>query len=374
MRSEHKPYIPRVDHLRFVAALIVLLYHSFHHWVPLDIHPRNPLLTLIDEGHTGVGLFMVISGFIFGILTFGSDVRYGQYIRNRVLRIYPLLVFVVFLSAARPGDQAAPLTVFLNHLIPVSSFGFEGPQLVHFPQLWSIAVEFQIYLLFPFFLRFAERYGVRYLLAFIGLLLVVRLLVWASTGTVQMLAYGSVFGRLDQFLIGLMAGRLYRCRSDLLGNPAWLVLACAVELFTIWGFDRLGGFYGNGHPSKSPIWIGWPPVEALSWAFVLLAYVSCRWSLGATFDRVTAWLGSISYSIFVMHLLVFWAWQPRIGAQLVLSADPWLDALLKGSLIVLPSTIVVAAATYYLVERPFFRYQRSYLNEAPPETLKNRKN
>ena len=373
MRPEHKPYLPRVDHLRFVAAMIVLLFHTFHHWVPLDIHPRNPLLTLIDEGLTGVGLFMVISGFIFGVLTLGNDVRYGQYIRNRVLRIYPLLVFAVFLGAARSGQQIPPLTVLLNHLIPISSFGFEGPPLVNFSQLWSVAVEFQIYLLFPFFLRFANHYGDRYLLAFMGLLLVVRLLVWASTETVQMLAYGSIFGRADQFLIGLIAGRLYRRRGDLLGNPAWLVLACAVELVTIWGFDRLGGMYGNGYPSRSPIWIAWPTVEALSWSFVLLAYVSSRWSFGAAFERAAAWLGAISYSIFVMHLLVFWAWQPRIGAQLVLHADPWLNALLKGGLIVLPSTIAVAAATYYLIERPFFRYQRSYLTPIAPSTSKNSK-
>ena len=371
MRTEHKPYLPRVDHLRFLAATIVLLYHTFHHWVPLDIHPGNPLLTVIDEGHTGVGLFMVISGFIFGTLTLGSDVRYGQYLRNRVLRIYPLLIFAVFLGIAQSWERNNPITVVVNYLIPVSSFESMGPRLVHFPQLWSIAVEFQIYLLFPFFLRAAERYGIRYLLAFIGLLLIVRFLIWASTDTVQMLAYGSVFGRVDQFLIGLIVGRLYRRRRDLLGNPAWLLLACALELVTIWGFDRLGGFYGNGYPSGSPIWIGWPTVEGLSWAFVVLAYVSCRWSLGATFERVTAWLGAISYSIFVMHLLVFWAWQPQIGAQLVLSADPSLNALLKGVLIVLPSTIALAALTYYLIERPFFRYQRPYLTPISPPLSKN---
>lgn len=369
MRLEKQsPYIPRLDHLRFLAAMIVLLYHTFHQFVPLDVHPANPLLVLIDEGHTGVGLFFVISGFIFGVLTFGRDVRYWQYVRNRILRIYPLLVFAVFLGAARMREQISPSSLLFDHLLPISSFGFSGPQLVHFPQLWSIAVEFQIYLLFPFFLRFAERYGVRYWIVFIGLLLTTRLLVWSATETVQVLAYGSVFGRLDQFLVGLMAGRLYRSRDSVLSNPLFLVLACVVALGAVWTFDRLGGYYGNGYPAKHPMWIVWPLVEALAWAFVTLAYVNSRFSPGRRIGKALAWLGLISYSIFVMHFLVLYAWKPWIGVSLLLNADPWLDALLKGVLIVLPSTVLVAAMTYYLVERPFLRYQGTYLVDAPKNT------
>jgi len=361
----HSLYLPRLDHLRFLAAMIVLLYHAFHQFVPLDVHPGNPLLILIDEGHTGVGLFFVISGFIFGVLTFGRDVRYWQFVRNRVLRIYPLLVFAVFLGAARIREQIAPSALLFDHLLPIASFGFSGPQLADFPQLWSIAVEFQIYLLFPFLLRFGERYGVRYWLVFIGLLLTIRLLVWSATETVQVLAYGSVFGRLDQFLIGLMAGRLFRSRDGVLSNPWFLLLAVTVALGALWGFDRLGGYYGNGYPAKHPMWIGWPLIEGLAWAFVVLAYVNSRLSLGRWFGKALTWLGLISYSIFVMHFLVFYALKPWIATALVLNADPWLDALLKGVVIVLPSTILVAAMTYYLVERPFLRYQGTYLIDPP---------
>ena len=99
MYSDNTKYIERLDHLRFYAAAIVLVYHVLHIYVGETLSPRNPLVTLIYEGHTGVSLFMVLSGFIFSVISYEKEINYRSFIFNRFVRIYPLYTFAIFFSA-----------------------------------------------------------------------------------------------------------------------------------------------------------------------------------------------------------------------------------------------------------------------------------
>ena len=72
-------YIPEIDGLRFVAILVVVLYH-----VPIQIAIRsqeevasNPFWQLIGKGSRGVELFFLISGFILG-LPFAAHLLKGK--------------------------------------------------------------------------------------------------------------------------------------------------------------------------------------------------------------------------------------------------------------------------------------------------------
>ena len=96
MKGIQAPYLERLDHLRFYAAALVVLFHFFHSYAP-DLRANNPLMSLIDEGHTGIGLFMVISGFVFTWIAREREVSYAPFLFSRFVRIYPLFTFAVFL-------------------------------------------------------------------------------------------------------------------------------------------------------------------------------------------------------------------------------------------------------------------------------------
>jgi peptidoglycan/LPS O-acetylase OafA/YrhL len=86
-------YLSRLDHLRFIAAGLVVVYH-YSHMNLLQRGGSNPLVNLVREGHTGLALFIVMSGFLFGVITYHKEISYSRFIINRIIRIYPAYVFI----------------------------------------------------------------------------------------------------------------------------------------------------------------------------------------------------------------------------------------------------------------------------------------
>ncbi|HEV7456651.1 MAG TPA: acyltransferase [Roseococcus sp.] len=367
MQSANIAYMPRLDHLRFYAAFIVLLYHFFH---PMLAQQDNPLLLLllVREGYGGVALFMVLTGFILTSICLGREVRYRAFLMNRLLRIYPLYIVAVCIAAFAFGRQVdalsfVALATFLGNLSDV--------KLPHFPHLWTIMVEFQFYLLFPLLMIFVRRAGLGYLAGILALFLSMRLLVFFLDGTVQDASYWTLLGRLDQFVLGMLLAVLHRKRSTLLANPAWL----AVALLTLQGWLMAfvwwsGGYFGEDTPhSPSIAWAFSPLLEGAAYGFVLLAYLHVRWPLpaseamqrlGAQASAAFAWLGTISYSIYVRHFpfaMLHHRMMER-GWEMPIVGGVW---YLEFLFVLLPSILAVSALSYYVIERPFLAMRVKYL-------------
>ena len=78
--SAHR--LSRIDHLRAIAALLVATWHFTHTYVSPKVVPAWGILSIVEEGHTGVSLFCVISGFIFTYLYADSGIAYSAFIRK----------------------------------------------------------------------------------------------------------------------------------------------------------------------------------------------------------------------------------------------------------------------------------------------------
>ncbi|MEW6394285.1 MAG: acyltransferase family protein [Pseudomonadota bacterium] len=104
MQSPNRTYNLEADELRGAAALLVFFYHSINSGISSVMQTAkwpmssNPFVSIIYEGHTGVSLFMVLSGYILSSGTFGREIQYFGFLKNRILRIFPLMIVVLVFS------------------------------------------------------------------------------------------------------------------------------------------------------------------------------------------------------------------------------------------------------------------------------------
>jgi len=356
--SKNIGYIPRLDHLRFFAASLVVMYHYYHTVVPGGAPVQNPIYCLFSEGSSGVDLFFVLSGLIFGLISHGRKVRYFDFLVSRIVRIYPLYLFAIAVVVATHFGMfnALDSALLMFPIFEVASFpgGLPG-----FGQLWTIGLEFQFYLIFPFLAAFVLRSGPRYLWGLLALAIGLRWVYFTQGGPVRDLSYWSLLGRIDEFIAGLLASQLFARRPRLFSHPGHLVLSIAAMLGGIYWLTVWGGFF-NG--ADSPWWIVWSTVEGAFWAYLALSYLSCRIGVWSWLDESLARLGQLSFSIYVMHTYAV-LWTQKYLAPIHLTSSREADAALGGLLVCLPLAVLSAVPTYHLIEKQFFIYRRKYTEE-----------
>ena len=355
MESTEKLYLSRLDHLRFLAAYLVLCWHFVHRkFVDPGYVPSFFPLSLLEEGHTGVSLFMVLSGFIFQYINAGKEIIYGRFVRNRLLRIAPLFILWNLYHVYVGGFD--PLKAVVNGLLLIDPRQTPGVA-------WTIVVEFQFYLLFPFLHKWIERKrGVKNMLGLLLMLFLIRSLAYGETHTAQEISYWTIFGRLDQFLIGMLAAHLYR-RVKINGVMAFTAVGAGLlgSMALMHLFNRMGGFYAEASGrSTNPIWLVFPDAEALCYATLLLGYIALPVALlPRSVDRLLARCGEFSYSAYWCHVsLVVLLHALLQKAGIVLSGFP--QALIVCTFVAVPVVFAFSGLTYHLVEKPFLLMRQKH--------------
>ena len=379
MKSRNFAHLPGLDHLRGVAAALIMLYHGrqlFGHYLktggegfsPLQewTFSLNPLIALVAEGHVSVTLFIVLSGFVFTYGCLGKGVAYGDFLVNRAWRVVPLAVLLtVFGIYVYPGSYN--VLAFLQLLL-LQTAALPGRLDNPFTgMLWTLCVEMQFYLVFPFLLRCYERRGVFFPVMLIAAFTVMRGLAFLLTGTLRDTTYFSIVGRIDQFMIGMLAGAAYNHFPAVRKHTSVLFLAAvAVALGYVTLLNKSGGW-----PVEGMFWIVWPWVEGLVCGLLLLTYLSFSAFVPAFVGRVLTAMGTVSYSTYLVHYPILVA---LIHARLVIrlpanAPDP---ALLNTVLLLVPLTYAVSTVTYLGIERPFFQFRRKYVGTPAVELTPTR--
>lgn len=161
-------YRKDLDGLRALAVIAVFMYHA-----KLSFHGS----TILPGGFLGVDIFFVLSGFLItGILAHSFDsgnFAYKAFYWRRFKRIVPALLVVlssvtaVFLFLLLPSELENYLDSFVSALFFLSNFHFlmedsySAEVSMYKPLLhtWTLAVEWQYYLLFPILFSVLARFG-----------------------------------------------------------------------------------------------------------------------------------------------------------------------------------------------------------------------
>lgn len=359
MQSLSLPHQPRLDHLRFFAAFLVFMFHmlqfGFLGWKPL---PSQAWAGLWIEGHTGIGLFFTLSGFLFMLIALNSQgIQYGRFIRNRFLRIFPLYVFMFFVAISIGRSEFKAEDVLYLFFSNVGNSPINSTFLTILS--WSISIEFTFYLVFPFLALFAMQKGPRYLLGLVLFVFVVKGIVYLTVVHSTKIMYTTLIGRFDQFLLGMLAAMWYRSHQAWLERYArFFLLPLVLAMVGATAFLAKFGSYLAVEP-KNIIWLFWPTLEAGLWAALIVAYQSTALAWPQWLERCLQRGAQISFSIYLLHpvVIVFAKfgigfWQPT-GLPLY---DCGLNALW-----VFPLVWWLAVLSYESIERPFLELRKNYV-------------
>jgi peptidoglycan/LPS O-acetylase OafA/YrhL len=302
----------------------------------------------------------VVSGFIFEYIVRGRTVDYRRFMGARLWRLYPLYVLVLFFVVTmnkQPWYLLAAQLLTFTPAIDVSGM---------FVATWSILIEFQFYLIFPFLTLLLMKGGIRQLLLLAAFITVVRLFLWANGQDTNLLAYGAMCGRASQFIAGMVIAKLfYEGRTAFARSPFFLIATVLAIFATVQYYHAS---YGAAHPFydvpyTSIYSVVWPDIQAVLFAALTLSFLQVRLPSIKPVTAVFAYIGKISYSIYLTHRMVEYAITHKTDFHIPLQ---WthhvrLDTFISCTLIELPIVVAVASLAYYAIEHPFQAFKKEYL-------------
>jgi peptidoglycan/LPS O-acetylase OafA/YrhL len=356
MRSSTGSHFIALDHIRALAAFMVFAWHFNHssngYPVSFDYIPSLFPFALLDEGHTGVALFMTLSGYLFAKLLDGKTISYPAFFLNRVLRLLPLLIVVIVIVGIKKINDGENILWYAYSIA-------KGILLPSLPNGgWSITVEFHYYLILPLLLWMSKKS--KFLPALIIIVAIfIRTNIYHERGEIQSLAYWSIIGRIDQFIFGMLA---FQFRSYITGRHYAAISIFFIFSIIYWNFDLNGGFYKNpSYPSTSILWIFLPTIEAIAYAFGIAWYDNSFSHSRTGFSALIGRLGEYSYSIYLFHFFIVFDAARFVNENIMDISNFYLACLWATVFFFL--MIPIGYFSFIFIELPFLKLRKRYINE-----------
>lgn len=378
--------LPALDGFRGLAAITVVLYHSFLGAGRPQLD-EGPVRAVLAAGYMGVDFFFVISGFVLflpAVLNGGDIGDRRSYFLRRVARIVPgyylfLLIALVLTpiyvndGLALPHQSFTGVMLFLSHLTFLQqSIGrlVGGPYAI-FALSWTLTLEVLFYILLPFIARSFHRHPFRWLAGALVVSTAWKVAVTHAVDTLswlgadrwtplhlvrsQVVLVSQLPSYLGHFALGMAAAWVFvRLRNRPRPVPAKVLVALqAFSLVAVLLAMRAEGTRAVAATAGNyDIFTRTTPV-ALFFAVLIvataLAPARFQWPVA---NPVARWLGDVSYGTYLAHLMLI------VIAIITLDfkqANSW-TAFLRMVAFVVPASLLAAWLSFVFVERPARRW------------------
>ena len=373
-------YIDTLDGFRAIAAFLVMMFHFWQQsWVTMEIRIgawKINCLPVISMGGLGVEILFVLSGFcLYYPLAMHPERRLniGSYVYKRCVRILPsYLLCVIVCSVYQIGrldgnllmeqfignmtmTQMATAALAYNHLNPV---------------LWSIAIEVQFYILFPFLLKMFRKQPYWVMLAAFAAGEGWRF--WQREIDHSQINWlmNQLPGMIDVFVGGMLAAHivatLKRTLTDGQKKEYAPMFTVAMLMFIAVYFFGLRYVYQHRYDNIAD---NLSRLQMYTRKYFVIAFagsVCCsvfaskwvHWLLG---NPVMRFASTVSYQLYLWHMWICLRLKDlRIPDYI--TARPMDDALWRFPYLMLSIGLSVAAAIFmtYCYERPVSKYALSH--------------
>lgn len=330
------PYMPQLDAIRAIAVLFVMVFHFV---------PKSDRFAPL--GSMGVRLFFVLSGFLITSILLASRERplaasLKSFYARRFLRIFPLFYFALFAAALLNID--AVRKTLLWHVAYLSNVYFylrgdwQGP-ISHF---WSLGVEEQFYLVWPWLILCVPR---QWLIWVIGAMIPLAPLVRLASPDpmISILPFSCLDSLGLGALLAYQASRRWLVHTAFcIGVPALAVLLVLRNLGTetpaqVVALDFAGSLAGVWLVGRAATGFGGFARNVLELPPVL-------------------YLGTISYGLYVYHGFMPYLLGPALASVNV----PVLNWLWR-FFILSAATVLLASVSWRVLEKPIIGLKRYFV-------------
>jgi peptidoglycan/LPS O-acetylase OafA/YrhL len=368
--ASHK--LAPLEGLRGILAFSVVAHHAYcwYFFAQTGIWFTGRGVIFDRLAGFGVMQFFYLSGFLFwSKLMKRGRIATGRFYLSRFVRIAPVyyicVAAAILLALLLAGFKLqVPPQSFLTSLLPWILFSLGArPEVNHADIVritcgvtWTLALEWLFYLSLPFLAWFSRK-APRLLflaVAFGGLFMLSRYLRSPAVGAERLHAAGEMLGLYSKFmligfgggmLVAALAPRLSRWLRPLLPWRSWIVLGLYIAYLTVPGIANAGQIL-------------------LLAAFALV--VEGADLFGFLTWRTTRLLGLISYPVYLLHGMVYFAAMRGLGGVHPVSLLPYMVQT-AGCLAVI---LILATALHLLVERPTMKISEQIARAASvPQTV-----
>ncbi|TXE09275.1 acyltransferase [Gelidibacter salicanalis] len=353
---EAKKFYPELETLRAIAVLMVLMAH----FIPEDSFFYIPYLWY------GVDLFFTISGFLITSILlkarFMTDKSNKTLLKNfymrRALRLFPVYyLFIFFFYFAKHWGNLQMwnddynfyfFTYFQNiYFFKLGNFNSM------FSHLWSLGVEEQFYMVWPFVILFLSKRWLPYLFGFIIFMSLSLITIFQDVPLFRSLT----FANFHTLGIGALFAYFHICKPhniifDKIRSNRTLITIVLTPIFiiTLIYSYKLGG-------------VG-PLILEFMLAITMVAYVitsTYGWQLNLKYitqNKILMHIGKISYGIYLFHLplpaicAVFY--HKLTGQDLIIPHE------LFSFLLFTTLTIIIAHFSFKWIETPFLNLKKKF--------------
>jgi peptidoglycan/LPS O-acetylase OafA/YrhL len=343
-------YRPALDGLRGISILAVIGFNSHLSW--------------LRGGFVGVDVFFVLSGFLITALLVQehsriSRIRIKDFYMRRAVRLLPALFVLILFCIAyallfqAPESASVTLKGVLYTLFYVANWAQippSPPGIGALSHAWSLSVEEQFYIVWPLVLLVLLKLKIRGLVfavltIFIATSIFLNVWFW-HTGVPHLRMYFGTDTRANEILIGCVVALLL-CWGVLKDTERlkWILHAasilCVGTLFISFiSYRHNEAFVYNG---------GFVLISAATGLLIIDVLLFPSIISRCLEFAPLVWIGKVSYGLYLWHFPVFEVSRKLLEGRI----DP-----VPHQVVGFITTLLVAAASYYLLEQPLLRLKR----------------
>jgi peptidoglycan/LPS O-acetylase OafA/YrhL len=346
-------YLKGLNGLRAIAALLIM----FGHTTGLFSFGFN--LPLLIVGFDGVTLFFVISGFLITYLLLkekekNGKISIGKFYMRRILRIWPIYYLMIgvgllisLADARYTGEFLTKSSFFYIFFAANIPFIFHQsiPMIVHY---WSIGVEEQFYLFWPWLMKFSGKFLITKILFFIVTFFIIKSLLWYLKGIDYWLYDLMSVTRFHCMLTGALGAVIFYRNYDKIIR---LISHFSIQLIS-WILAALIAM--NILILPAPLTA---EITAVISLFIIIGQVQGKNKIPVNLEKEWLdFLGKISYGIYVIHpfvILLFVYLYKNLNLNFYLQ-----NFVVYSSVLIL--TVLFSYLSYNYFEKPFLKLKSGF--------------